>query len=66
MLLGLNDRGDFGLGKRADFAVLRMDGEGRPMHVYSKCGWTPYKVNDYVEATIIGGRVVFRNGEPVV
>ena len=65
-LLGLDDRGDFGIGKRADFAVLRMDGEGRPMPTYSKCGWTPYKTRDYVEATIKEGRLLFRGGEPVV
>jgi len=64
--LKLYDRGLLDAGMRADFAVLRMYGNGREMKTYSKCGWNPYPIRDYMEATIIEGKVVFRVGEPVV
>ncbi len=65
-LLGLNDRGKLEKGMRADFAVIRMDGNRRSMVIYSKCRWTPYDTRDYVEATIRGGKLIFNQGEPVV
>ena len=65
-LMGLDDRGLISEGMRADLAVLRLYGDGRSDKTYSLCGWTPYGyVQDFVEATIIGGKVVFERGEPV-
>lgn len=67
ILFGVQKRGFLRPGYRADLVViapgkLTVGGE----HVYSRCGWTPYKevrFNHSVEATYVNGKLAYKNGE---
>jgi len=62
--LGLSDRGEISVGKRADLAILDLSSSERvdPDNLQTKCGWSPY------EGVEFPGRIrwTFVAGEPVV
>lgn len=66
--LGLGDRGEIAVGRRADFSVVdlrspeKVTGEG----VRSKCGWSPYEGREFpgrARWTISGGEVLMDDFE---
>jgi dihydroorotase len=67
-LFGIAGRGRIALGYRADFTVVDLDARRMLTHrwIVSRCGWTPFDgmtVRGWPVATIVGGRVVMREGE---
>lgn len=68
--LGLLDRGEVALGKRADFTVLDIHSpeKARGEGVLSKCGWTPYEGREFpgrVRWTIGSGEMLLDDYEVV-
>ena len=69
-LFGLSSKGEIALGYDADFSIvdLRKEWVINDDFILSKCGWTPFhgmRVKGSVEKTVVGGRVVFEDGEIV-
>jgi dihydroorotase len=67
-IFGIAGRGRCALGYRADFTVVDLGARRTLTHgwIASRCGWTPFdgmRVHGWPVATIIGGRVVMRDGQ---
>jgi dihydroorotase len=67
---GLQDKGRLEVGAHADIAIVDLDREWeiRDEDVLSKIGYTPYagrRIRGAIEATIVRGREVFRDGTVV-
>lgn len=67
-IFGIAGRGHAALGYRADFTVVDLEARRTITHgwIASRCGWTPFdgmRVQGWPVATIIGGRVVMRDGQ---
>ncbi len=68
--LGLEDRGEIAIGRRADFTVLDVHSpeKVRNEDVRSKCGWSPYEGKEFpgrARWTIVGGEPLLDDFEPV-
>jgi dihydroorotase len=68
--LGLGDRGEVAVGKRADMTVLdiRSPEVVRRDGLKTKCGWSPYEGREFpgrARWTMVQGRVLLDDGELV-
>lgn len=67
-IFGIAGRGRIALGYRADFTVVDLGARRTITNgwIASRCGWTPFdgvRVRGWPVATIVGGRVVMREGQ---
>src|SRR5690606_32152871 len=67
-LFGIKDKGAIRVGARADIALVDLNAEREIENTWiqSKCAWTPFagmKVKGWVNATVLAGNVIYRDGE---
>jgi dihydroorotase len=70
VLFGIVDRGFIREGHFADLVAVDLEGRTRvdAAQVRYKCGWSPFEGTEFrasVALTVVNGRLVFRDGEPV-